>query len=126
MRKLLIGIAALGLAASGAWAHDKDNKSADNTKASDTMKADTNKGTEVTGQLSKFDKDTRSVTIALPSGDSQVLKLASDAKITRDGSDIGLEELKPGSNVRASFDPKTNQATKLDITSKSDKDKTMR
>src|SRR5438105_4759136 len=110
MKKILI--AAL-LATSGAWAHG--NKAADADKKSDTMKTAMS---DVSGEVSKFDKTTRSLTLALPSGDQQMLKIASDAKITCDGKEIGLDQLMPGDSVRASFDPKTNQAITLDVSRK--------
>jgi hypothetical protein len=37
----------------------------------------------------------------------------------RDGSQISLDQLKEGDQVRASFDPTSNQATKIDVQSKS-------
>ena len=111
MRKLLIGML---LAASGAWASGDAPKTAADNAMKDAAKT---ASSEVTGQVKKFDASTRSLTLALPSGDQQ-LQIASDAKITRDGSAIGLAELKAGDNVRASFDPLTHEALTLDVTSK--------
>ena len=39
-------------------------------------------------------------------------------KITRDGSVIGLDGLKEGDSLRASFDPKTNKALSLEVNAK--------
>ena len=51
------------------------------------------------------------------------LKISDSATIvTPDGSQAGLEQLKEGDQVRASLDPSSNQATKLEVVSK-DKDK---
>jgi len=111
MKKALM-IAAGLLLAGGALAHD--NKSADAQKTTSAGK----NLTEVTGDLQSSDRTANSLTLSLPSGDTQVLKIAKDAEITRDGSKIGLEQLKPGDSVRASFDPKTNEASKIDVTSK--------
>lgn len=119
MRKLLIGMAAFALVATGAWAQGKD-KAANDTMKSDTMTSDALKSSEVSGHLTKLDKDGKSVTIATPSGSEQTLKVASDAKITRDGSSIGLDQLKPGDNVRASFDVTSNEAKALEVTTKVD------
>ncbi|HUJ27817.1 MAG TPA: hypothetical protein VLW85_17450 [Myxococcales bacterium] len=145
MQKLLIGMAALALASTGAWAQtsskdttspssastDTSKSSSDMTKSSDTakpssadtMKSDSSKSGEVSGQLTKLDKSSKSVTISTSSGSQQTLKLASDAKITRDGSTASLDSLKEGDNVRASFDPNSNEAKSIDVTSKSDSSK---
>ena len=114
MRKILIGMAALTFAATGAWAHGDKDKTADTTKSDTSMSA----SNEVSGQVSKFDKSSRALTVSLPSGETRDLKLATDAKVTRDGSSIGLDQLKQGDNIRASFDPKSNEAKSIDVTSK--------
>jgi hypothetical protein len=124
MRKILLAIAVL--AAGGAWAQSSKSMT-DQPKdaaksAGDTASQGMSKmaGSEISGHVSKLDKDSRSLTLALPSGDQQSLKVASDAKITRDGASVGLDQVKSGDSVRASFDPTTNQATSLTVMSKSD------
>src|SRR6266849_5126137 len=63
-------------------------------------------------------KDKRQVKISSPTGGDQELKLADSATITKeDGSSASLDQLKEGTSVRASFDPSSNQATKLEIQS---------
>jgi len=72
---------------------------------------------EISGVVKKVDKDKRQVKISSPTGD-QELKLADSATITKeDGSSASLDQLKEGTSVRASFDPSSNQATKLEIQS---------
>jgi Cu/Ag efflux protein CusF len=73
--------------------------------------------------VKKIDKDKRSVKISSPTGGDQEVKIAPNATVVgRDGSQAGLEQLKEGDQVRASLDPSSNQATKLEVVSK-DKDK---
>jgi Cu/Ag efflux protein CusF len=85
--------------------------------------------TELSGVVKKVDKKNRSVSISSPTGEQQ-LKISQDAKITRDGSTAALDQLKEGEQVRASFDPTSKEATKLEIQSsgsekaKSDKGET--
>jgi len=68
--------------------------------------------------VKKVDKDKRQVKISSPTGGDQELKLADSATITKeDGSSASLDQLKEGTSVRASFDPSSNQATKLEIQS---------
>ena len=75
---------------------------------------------ELSGTVKKVDKAKRSVSISTPMGGEQELKISQSATITRDGSTAGLEQLKEGEQVRASFDPASKEATKLEIQSKSD------
>ncbi len=73
---------------------------------------------EISGVVKKVDKDKRQVKISSPTGGDQELKLADSATITKeDGSSASLDQLKEGTSVRASFDPSSNQATKLEIQS---------
>jgi len=108
MKRLLIGAASLLLAGS-VLAHG-------NTTAEE--KSDSMKTALVAGEVSKRDVATKSLTIALPSGDFQVLKVSSDAKIMRDGNLIGFADLKEGESVRASFDPQTNVVLSVDVIAK--------
>jgi len=72
---------------------------------------------ELLGVVKKIDKDKRSLKV-LAAGVEQDVKIAPSATITRDGIQAGLEQLNEGDEVRASFDPTSNQATKLDVQSK--------
>jgi hypothetical protein len=49
----------------------------------------------------------------------QDLKVAQSATITRDGSQAGLDQIKEGDQVRASFDATGAQASKIEVSSKS-------
>ena len=60
--------------------------------------------------------------ISSTTGGDQELKLSSDAKITRDGTQVSLDQLKEGDQVRASFDPSSNQATSIQLESKESTD----
>jgi Cu/Ag efflux protein CusF len=73
---------------------------------------------ELSGVVKKVDKDKRSVKISSATGGEKELKIAADATVMRDGTQAGLEQLKEGDQVRASLDPSSNQATKLEIQSK--------
>ena len=83
--------------------------------------------TELSGVVKKVDKDKRSLKISSTTGGEQELKVPESATITRDGSQAGLEQVKEGDQVRASFDSSGSKASKIEVTSKSkmgDKDKT--
>jgi hypothetical protein len=84
---------------------------------SDTATKRGQNATEVAGTLKSVDKDKRSLTIAPASGGQQDVKLADSAAITRDGTKIELDQLKPGDDVRASFDPATKQASTITVQS---------
>jgi Cu/Ag efflux protein CusF len=73
---------------------------------------------ELSGVVKKIDKDKRSLKISSPAGVEQDVKLAASATITRDGTKAGFDQLKEGDDIRASFDPTSDQATKLDVQSK--------
>lgn len=60
--------------------------------------------------------------ISSATGGEKELKIGDNATITRDGTQAGLDQLKEGDQVRASLDPSSNQATKLEITSSSKMD----
>jgi len=71
---------------------------------------------ELSGVVKKVDKDKRSLKVLSSAGVEQDVKIAPSATITRDGTQVTeLEQLKEGDEVRASFDPSSNQATKLDV-----------
>src|SRR5262249_48551644 len=75
------------------------------------------KGTGRTGQLAAIDKEKHSLTLSSASGGTQEVKVADGAIITRDGAAVSIDQLKAGDQVRASFDPATNQATTLEVKS---------
>jgi Cu/Ag efflux protein CusF len=81
-------------------------------------------GKELSGVVKKVDKDKQSLKIESSAGTEQELKVPSSAMITLDGSTAALDQLKAGDEVRASFDPSSHQATKLEVTSKSSSSKT--
>jgi hypothetical protein len=111
MKRILIAAAGLSLLAGAGWADG--NKKADDTSANAPAKS-----SDISGQVKLFDATARSLTVALPSGEEQKLTIANDAKITRDGAEVGLVGVKEGDNVRASFDAKTHEATMLELHSK--------
>jgi Cu/Ag efflux protein CusF len=79
---------------------------------------------ELSGVVKKVDKDKRSVKISSPTGGEQEVKVAPNATVvTSDGTQAGLDQLKEGDQVRASLDPSSNQATKLEVQSKQPMDK---
>jgi len=145
MRTLLIGIAAAGFVAavtsanaaeptsttaqgSSATPAPADKSSATQTPPSDTgTTASASKeltGKELSGVVKKVDKDKRSLKVLSSAGVEQDVKIAPSATITRDGTQVAeLEQLKEGDEVRASFDPSSNQATKIDVQSTKMKDK---
>jgi Cu/Ag efflux protein CusF len=84
------------------------------------MSHSTASASELSGTVKKVDKAKRSVSISTPTGGEQELKISQTATITRDGTQAGLDQLKEGEQVRASFDPSSKEATKLEIQSKSD------
>ena len=72
--------------------------------------------------MKKVDKNKKSVKISSASGGDQEVKVADNATVlTSDGSPGGLDQLKEGDQVRASLDPSSNQATKLQVVSSKDK-----
>jgi hypothetical protein len=70
--------------------------------------------------VKKVDSKKHSVKISSSTKGEQDLKLSSSATIMRDGSQISLDQLKEGDQVRASFDPTSKEATKINVESKSD------
>jgi len=144
MRTLLIGVAAAGfvVAVTGSANAQQSSTSAQGSSATQapasqpsatqapssqspaTQTPSTQTGTtasvnkELSGVVKKIDKDKRSLKISSTAGVEQEVKLAASATITRDGAQAGLDQLKEGDDVRASFDPISNQATKLEVQSK--------
>lgn len=152
MRTLLIGIAAAGLvgattAKAGEQPSTSDksaaqpaqsqpsqtqspaDKSMDQAPSSQSSASSTATGTtasaskELSGVVKKVDKDKRSLKISSTSGGDQELKVADSATITRDGTQAGLDQIKEGDQVRASFDSSGNQASKIEVSSKQKADK---
>ncbi len=116
MKTLLIGVAAAGLVGVTTAAAQSSSSQTGTT-------ATASAGNELSGEVKKVDKDKQSVKISSPTGGEQELKVASGATITRDGTQASLDQLKEGDQVRASFDPSSKQATKLEVQSKDMKDK---
>jgi len=71
------------------------------------------------GDVKATDPGAMVITIVLQSGDEQKLNVANDAQITRDGNKASLGQVQPGDNVRASFDPSSHKASRVDVRSKS-------
>ena len=91
--------------------------------------ATTSTSSEVSGMVKKVDKDKHSLKISSSTGSEQELKVADSATITRDGNQVGLDQIKEGDQVRASFDATGSNVSKIEVTSKQkvkadDKDKT--
>jgi len=122
MTRLVIAIAgALALAAGHTRATDDKSQSASGTSAPKAQAPErTTAGTDapVSGDVKSTDPVAMVITVVLPSGDEQQLNVGSDARIQRDGSAASLSQVQPGDTVRASFDPKTHKASKVDVKSK--------
>jgi Cu/Ag efflux protein CusF len=150
MRTLLIGIAAAGLvgattAKAGEQPSTSDKsaaqpsqsqtsqtqspsgKSMDQAPSSQSSASTSATGTtasaskELSGVVKKVDKDKRSLKISSATGE-QELKLAETATITRDGTQAGLDQIKEGDQVRASFDA-SGSPNKIEVSSKQKADK---
>src|SRR6266850_1015919 len=110
MKTLLIGAAAAGLVGVTAAAAQSSSGQTSTTASA---------GSELSGEVKKVDKDKQSVKISSPTSGDQELKIGPGATIMRDGTQASLDQVKEGDQVRASFDPSSKQATKLDVQSKS-------
>jgi len=73
---------------------------------------------ELSGVVKEVNKDKRSLKISSETGGEQQLKVADSATITRDGTQAGLDQIKEGDQVRASFDASGNQASRIEVSSK--------
>ena len=142
MKTLLIGMAAAGLvgattARAGEQPSTSDKSAAQPTQGQPSQtqspagqsmdKAPSNQSSatgtasaskELSGVVKKVDKDKRSLKISSATGGEQELKVADSATITRDGTQSGLDQIKEGDQVRASFDASGNQASKIEVNSK--------
>ena len=140
MRTLLIGVAAAGFVAAvtTANAEEKSSTAAQGTSATQapanqpsTTQGVSNKtetaasaskeaaSKELSGTVKKVDKDKRSLKVLSSAGAEQDVKIAPSATITRDGAPVAeLEQLKAGDEVRASYEPSSNEVIKLDVRSK--------
>src|SRR6267378_2220091 len=140
MRTLFIGVAAAGFVAAVTSANAAEQSStaaqgstatqapAGQPAATQTPPSQTGPSAsaskELSGVVKKVDNDKRSLKVLSSAGVEQDVKIAPSATITRDGTQMAeLEQLKEGDEVRASFDPSSNQATKLDVRSKQATDK---
>jgi len=96
-----------------------DQAPSSQSSASSTATGTTASATkELSGVVKKVDKDKRSLKISSATGGEQELKVADSATITRDGTQSGLDQIKEGDQVRASFDASGNQASKIEVNSK--------
>src|SRR6266850_4698520 len=122
MTRLVIAIAgALALAAGATRATDDKSQPASGTsapKAQTTGTTTDSTDAPVSGDVKSTDPVAMVITVVLPSGDEQQLNVGSDAQIQRDGTTASISQVQPGDNVRASFDPKTHKASKVDVKSK--------
>ena len=137
MRTLLIGVAAAGFVAAVTSANAAEQTTAQGStatqapadKSSATQTPPSQTGTaasagkelaskELSGVVKKVDKDKRSLKVLSSAGVEQDVKISPTATITRDGTQAGLDQLMEGDEVRASFDPSSLQATKLEVQSK--------
>jgi hypothetical protein len=118
----MIAIAgALTLAAGAARATDDKSPSASGNTPSRSDTAGTTSASSdapMNGDVKSTDPVAMIITVVVPSGDEQQLNVGSDAQIMRDGSTASIAQVQPGDSVRASFDPKTHKASKLDVKSK--------
>jgi hypothetical protein len=110
---------AAGSTAPTSGASAKGTSASSGSTTSDTSTSAATPDTPVSGDVASADAATMVITILLPSGDQQQLNVANDAQITRDGSTASVAQLQQGDSVRASFDPSTHKASKLDAKSKS-------
>jgi hypothetical protein len=122
MTRLVIAVAgALALAAGNTRAADEKSQPASGASAPKAQTpGSTTASTDapVSGDVKSTDPVAMVITVVLPSGDEQQLNVGSDAQIQRDGSTASISQVQPGDNVRASFDPKTHKASKVDVKSK--------
>jgi hypothetical protein len=120
--RLVIAIAgAVALAAGSTRATDDKSHSASGASApKGQTSSSTTASTDapVSGDVKSTDPVAMVITVVLPSGDEQDLNVGNDAQIQRDGSTASISQVQPGDNVRASFDPKTHKASKVDVKSK--------
>ena len=132
MKALLIGAAIAGLIAVP-LARAGEQPSADKTAQGSTSQAQSpsampssspsqalpsqaSASKELSGTVKKVDQDKRSLKISSATGGEQELKVADGAKITCDGTQGSLSQIKEGDQVRASFDA-TNKADRIEVTS---------
>ncbi|HXN82084.1 MAG TPA: hypothetical protein VN883_06365 [Myxococcales bacterium] len=120
MTKFIIGVAgALVLAAGAARADDKKSSQSPQGSTAPGTSAPATSGTKaVSGDVQAVDVPAMAITIIGPAGEVQHLIIATDAPITRDGTAVSLDQVKQGDNVRASYDPSTQKASKIEVKSK--------
>jgi hypothetical protein len=120
MTKFIIGVAgALVLAAGAARADDKKPSQSPQGSTAPSTSSPAASGTKaVSGDVQAVDVPAMAITIIGPAGEVQHLIIATDAPITRDGTAVSLDQVKQGDNVRASYDPSTQKASKIEVKSK--------
>ena len=134
MKAFLIGAAIAGLVAvplakaeehstdktaqSSATSQAQGPSAAASSSTSQALPGQASAKTELSGTVKKVDQDKHSLKISSPTGGDQDVKVADSAKITCDGSQGSLSQIKEGDQVRASFDASGNQADRIEVTSK--------
>lgn len=101
MRKLIFGMAAVLLVAWGSQA-----RAAEPQQSRQSAQA----ASPYVGVVKSIDKDKGTITVELP--------LSKNVRITRDGGRASLDSVREGDDVRASFEPKSDGITRLDVESK--------
>ncbi len=70
----------------------------------------------VTGSVSKIDAQGQSITLDQTAGSTLTLTVDSSTKVLRHGKPLlGIQSLREGQKIRASFDPASNKASKIEI-----------
>ncbi|HTO99228.1 MAG TPA: hypothetical protein VMK66_19410 [Myxococcales bacterium] len=117
MKKMMfLGIAAAGLMVGAPLALANGDQANSSQTATSTSKTSASEKS-VSGKIASIDKDHKSVTIE-ENGTQQELKVGNATAITREGSSMSFAELKSGDQVRASFNPSTKEATRLEVQQK--------
>jgi hypothetical protein len=62
------------------------------------------------GKVTNIDKKKNMMTLEVP--------ISPTASVTKDGKPVGLDQVKKGDDVRASFDPSTNAITQIQVSPK--------
>jgi Cu/Ag efflux protein CusF len=101
-----------------------DSATRDLSKQSSPTQDESKAKAELSGVVKKVDSAKRSVRISSSTRGEQELTLSPNAAIVRDGNQISLDQLKEGDQVRASLDPSSSQATKINVESKQSTDQT--
>jgi Cu/Ag efflux protein CusF len=129
MKTLLIGAAIAGLVAAPLARAGEQPSTTDKTSAQQSSSSQTTAPSQtgvmataskdLSGTVKKVDQDKRSLKISSAMGGEQEVKVAESAKIvTSDGAQASLGEIKEGDQVRASFDSSSDQASRIEVSSR--------